>query len=313
MFSDSHRRRLCYQLLLAAFCGLVVSQRVVAQAPAANSPEPLTWRGLENVYKLSPRITSGSGPESDEAFAELARHGVKTVVSVDGARPQVELAHKHGLQYIHIPIGYEGLTREAELAIARVVRDCHGDIYIHCHHGKHRGPAAAAIACMAEGAVDHDAARHILATAGTGANYRGLWRDVAQFQPPQPGEQLPELREVAPVSGLVQAMSAVDAATEYLERLAENDFQPLAEHPDLAARHEALMLWEGFREAARLTSKDKRASDEANLHVRLEQAESAARQLRGHLAADDVGAALEQLSSIRASCTTCHEVHRDHR
>src|SRR5262245_48501413 len=62
--------------------------------------------GLENLICVSERIYSGGQPQGEQAFQSLARLGVKTVVSVDGARPDVDAAHRNGLRYVHVPIGY---------------------------------------------------------------------------------------------------------------------------------------------------------------------------------------------------------------
>ena len=48
--------------------------------------------------------------------------------------------------WIHIPIGYDGIPLESEAAIVRAMKETEGPVYFHCHHGLHRGPAAAAIA-----------------------------------------------------------------------------------------------------------------------------------------------------------------------
>src|SRR5947209_839442 len=63
--------------------------------------------GLHNVFRLTDKLYSGSSPDGDEGFASLQRLGVKTVISVDGARPDVERAHQFGMRYIHLPIGYD--------------------------------------------------------------------------------------------------------------------------------------------------------------------------------------------------------------
>ncbi|MCO6047843.1 cytochrome c [Aeoliella sp. ICT_H6.2] len=278
---------------------------------APESPEPLHWGELHNVFQHTQRITSGSGPETDADFAELAKQGVKTVVSVDGARPKVELAKRHGLRYVHIPIGYDGLPREAQLALGRVVEDTEGTLYIHCHHGKHRGPAAAAVACMSNGAIDHTAAAHILETAGTGANYHGLWRDVAEYQQAGPDEKLPPLVETAKVNNMVQAMSSIDAAMEHLQLLSANKWQPLAEHPDLAPKPEAVILWEGFRESARFAAADD--DGHKQLESMLQSSVAAANQLRTEIEAGHLEAATQQVASLKASCKQCHEKFRDNR
>src|SRR5262249_15241787 len=143
-------------------------------------------------------------------FASLAKMGIRTVISVDGARPAVDAAHAHGLRYIHIPIGYDGVPTRAAAALARAVREAEGPIYIHCHHGKHRGPAAAAVACIAARNVSGIDALQILELAGTGKEYPGLWRDVVACTAPSADEKPPELVEVAEVDSLAAAMAGVD-------------------------------------------------------------------------------------------------------
>jgi protein tyrosine phosphatase (PTP) superfamily phosphohydrolase (DUF442 family) len=99
--------------------------------------------GLHNVFPITDKFYSGSCPEGEAGFGSLRALGVRTVISVDGARPDVELARKHGLRYVHLPIGYDGVPRQQALRIARAVRDLPGPVYLHCHHGKHRGPVTA--------------------------------------------------------------------------------------------------------------------------------------------------------------------------
>ncbi len=148
---------------------------------AAANPKKLTFTefeepGLDNVLQLSPRIFSGSQPHGEQGFESLEKLGVKTVVSVDGARPDAQRAKQHGLRYVHIPIGYDGIPRPAALALVRAIREAPGPIYIHCHHGKHRGPAAAAVACMAEGIANTEQAR----SAGEGRHQSRLRRTLAR-------------------------------------------------------------------------------------------------------------------------------------
>ena len=54
--------------------------------------------GLHNLLLLTERIYSGSEPHGEKAFKKLAEMGMKVIVSVDGARPQLELAKKYGLR-----------------------------------------------------------------------------------------------------------------------------------------------------------------------------------------------------------------------
>jgi hypothetical protein len=123
--------------------------------------------------------------------------GVNTVVSVDGAVPQRELAKAAGIRYVHIPVGYDGISQAAGCSLTRVVRETTGPIYIHCHHGRHRGPTAATLACRVEGTADVRRSIEIMVLAGTSQDYGGLWRDVKAFVVPDERVQLPPLVEVA--------------------------------------------------------------------------------------------------------------------
>ncbi|GIW97707.1 MAG: hypothetical protein KatS3mg111_1040 [Pirellulaceae bacterium] len=148
---------------------------------------------LHNLLRVSRLIYCGGEPTGEAAFADLARLGIKTVVSVDGARPNLELAKKYGLRYVHIPIGYDGISEAAGLALASLVRHADGPYYIHCHHGQHRGPAAAAVACVAAGVASGAEAVAILEQAGTSKSYHGLWRDVVHYASPAVGGTVAEV------------------------------------------------------------------------------------------------------------------------
>ncbi|MBW3600421.1 MAG: tyrosine-protein phosphatase, partial [Planctomycetes bacterium] len=185
---------------------------------------------LHNLIQVSETIYSGGQPTGEEEFAELARLGVKTVVSVDGARPDLEAAEKHGLRYVHIPIGYDGVPEEAGQSFAQLMRTAEGPFFFHCHHGKHRGPAGAAVACIAAGQRDAKEALEILELAGTSKDYPGLWRDVEDYTPPPAGAELPELAPVAEVGSMAAAMAHIDRHNDNLKLLAANKWRPLAGH-----------------------------------------------------------------------------------
>src|SRR5262245_57669653 len=170
---------LCLLAALAAGCqsggGTSPASRPAAEAPPAD-PAKVEAAGLHNVYRITDKLLSGSSPEGDEGFESLRRLGVRTVLSVDGARPDVERAHRYGLRYVHLPIGDDGVPREQALRIAMAVRDLPGPVYVRCHHGKHRGPAAAAAAhllldekCSVATAVAE------MQRAGTDPHYAGLY------------------------------------------------------------------------------------------------------------------------------------------
>jgi len=48
------------------------------------TPERIKVGGIENTFRLSPRLYSGGDPRGAEAFQALKALGIKTIVSVDG-------------------------------------------------------------------------------------------------------------------------------------------------------------------------------------------------------------------------------------
>ena len=139
---------------------------------------------LRNLLKIHEQVYCGGEPRGEQAFAELAELGIRTVVSVDAALPDVPQARRYQLRYVHIPLGYGDMDDQAAWSLARLVRDADGPYYIHCHHGRHRGPAAAAVACLAAGYLDRQAALQVLENAGTSRAYGGLWRAVREYRRP---------------------------------------------------------------------------------------------------------------------------------
>src|ERR1043165_5471955 len=97
-------------LVALTFCGL----RFAFADGAPISPLPLTkakpvdFDGLKNVLRLSEKIYSGGAPEGDAGFLVLKKLGVKTLATVDGAKPDVARAKSLGMRYFHFPCGYDG-------------------------------------------------------------------------------------------------------------------------------------------------------------------------------------------------------------
>jgi protein tyrosine phosphatase (PTP) superfamily phosphohydrolase (DUF442 family) len=112
-------------------------------APKLSASKPLDYPGLHNVVAYAPDVLSGSVPEGEEGFASLAKLGIKTVLSVDGAEPELDKAAKYGLTYVHLPITYSGFDEKRKLELTKAVRDLPRPMYMHCHHGKHRSATRA--------------------------------------------------------------------------------------------------------------------------------------------------------------------------
>jgi protein tyrosine phosphatase (PTP) superfamily phosphohydrolase (DUF442 family) len=292
-------------LILAAGCGAPTA------TPTRPAPTPVEVEGLHNVYRLSDRLYSGSGPEGDAGFAALQALGVKTVISVDGATPDAATAERYGLRYVHVPVSYDGIPREKAWRMARAARDLPGPVYVHCHHGKHRGPAAAACVLLAlDPSFTRDDAAAWLAQAGTDPRYRGLV-ELPRTLPRPSAADLDALPAAFPsavaVPDLTRLMVEIDKRWDHLKAVKAAGWKAPPAHPDIDPPHEALQLLELYREAGRLPDVTRRGEEFLQL---LGESEQAAGELEKALRGN-IGAAQAALERSQALCATCHAKFRD--
>jgi protein tyrosine phosphatase (PTP) superfamily phosphohydrolase (DUF442 family) len=279
----------------------------------AETIKPIDTPELHNAYRVSERVYSGGGPEGDAAFATLKELGVKTIISVDGAKPDVERARKQGMTYVHLPFGYDGIPRDRVIALAKAA-ELPGPIYVHCHHGKHRGPAAVAVIQLcSDPSWDVAKAEEWLRVAGTDPKYTGLIELPKTLVRPTPEElaKAPSIfSESAVVPDLARLMVEIDSRWDHLKIVKSTGWKPTKEHPDIDPAHEALQLVELYREAGRMESIRGRGDA---FRMILKNAEEAAVQLESALRAKPVDAksASSAFTRSAAACTACHEQFRD--
>lgn len=293
----------------------VVGAGAIVLGAGGGDPEAIDAPSIENLYRLAPGLYSGAQPVGEAGFSALRRLGVRTIISVDGARPEVEAARAQGLRYVHLPVGYDGIDRDQAERLVRAARGLPGPVFVHCHHGTHRGPAAAAIVAMATAGWPRERARRWLEQAGTSRDYKGLFASVERFDPAAalaradgaPPEDFPEAAEVP---ALVEMMVRIDAGWDRLRAIGAAGFRAPAESPDLDPAHEALMLAEQFREAARLDE----ARERGEAFVELMAAgDRASMDLAGSLkpAPPRPGESARALERVGRSCVACHRRFRD--
>jgi protein tyrosine phosphatase (PTP) superfamily phosphohydrolase (DUF442 family) len=306
--------------VLTLFHSLVAIAVIALFLPAAVAfpPERLDLPGVENAYRLGRRLYSGGEPHGEPAFAALKALGIKTVISVDGATPDAETARKYGIRYVHLPVGYDGIPREQAVRIIKVARTLSGPVFVHCHHGKHRGPAAVAICGLANEAWTKEQAVSWLERAGTAPDYRGLYEAARGFTPPTAAEldrAGGEFPERAKVPAFVEIMVRVDGRWDRLKAIQKADLKPPAGHPDLDPPHEALQLTELFREASRLSEVRARGEEFARgLEVAERQAQSLRQALRNLAERPEEASrrvAEDAFVAVSQGCTGCHARHRD--
>ncbi|MCA9080387.1 MAG: cytochrome c [Planctomycetaceae bacterium] len=308
-------------LLLSVMLGMICApvhadDQEATVSRAANSPraailpeglDAQQYPHLHNLRQITTSFFSGGEPETEAAFEELQRLGITTIVSVDGATPNIELASKYRLRYVHVPIGYDGISEAAGKSFARVVRDVKGPVYVHCHHGRHRGPAAVAVMAIASGAATSDQAVKILEVCGTSRDYAGLWRDVAAYRTPGEKAKLPQLSPIAQVDGFVTSMVRLERAMQQLIELQKNEWKPIANQPEIQAEPAAAIVYEDFRETIRLHLADR----EPEFKQLMQNAFKQSQGLQTALKAKDYGTASTALQSLGQQCVNCHKDFRN--
>ncbi len=307
-------------LLGAIVCpwSVVAADTGQARPTAPPGVERLEAPGLHNLFSLSANLFSGSSPDGEAGFVSLAKLGVKTIISVDGAKPDSDLARKYGMRYVHLPHGYDGISAGLQLQLIKAGETLPGPFYVHCHHGKHRGPTAAAVMCLAKQRWTPVQAEAWLSAAGTATNYTGLYGVVRKFHKPA-AEELKKVPaafpETAQVSGLIDAMVGIDDHWDHLKAVQFAGHRAPKEHPDIKPANEAVILGEHFRQAQLLPDAAQRGTDFID---RLKMAEGEAKELERLLKLlvsdpqPEIRAQLDtSFDAITKTCSSCHKAYRD--
>lgn len=315
-----------------------------AEPPAAKAPDasasptladdtPRDFPGIHNVVAFADGFYSGSVPEGDAGFDSLVALGVKTVISVDGAIPELEKAKARGMRYVHLPIGYDGFDDARKGQLVRAVRDLAKPIYLHCHHGKHRSAGAAGTVGVSLGWITNDVAIARMKVSGTAEGYKGLWACTAKAAPMMAAlidAARADFPEVTKPDSMTAAMVTIDEVFDRLKLVEKNAWTVPADHPDLAPAADAGKIADLYRlldgdahlaaladDAARADFRVKMAAG-AGLASELEtllagggpKATGAAESDEAAIAAHrkKLSAAMKQLG---ANCKDCHVKYRD--
>lgn len=288
-----------------------------------SSVKSLQMDGLQNFFQVTTNIYSGSAPENTNAFAELKKLGIKTIITVDGSKPDVATAQSFGLRYVQIPFGYDGIPEPQSLRLVKAVEILPGPFYIHCHHGIHRGPAGVAVICEAETGWNTDEAMAWLVKAGTDTNYAGLFKSVGDFKKPT-SESLSKVDSnfpsISSKSRLADEMVKLDIQLDILKKKVDGG-TPLSRLNTLAEKnHAALLIVETLKELPRTGAIDGKSPEFMTM---LTKANSSAKALHSTLGKfnyryntntetiEDGQIFLKQLDSLKNSCQQCHKKFRN--
>lgn len=280
--------------------------------------QELVAEPLHSVFRLSENIITGSEPTGRAGLQAVAELGVRTVVSVDGKAPDVEIAEALGMRYVHIPTQYKGLTDEEIDHLAKTFRELEGPFYVHCFHGRHRGPAGAAIGrIVIDGVPREQAIAEMRQYSGTSKKYEGLYRSVATRNIPT-ADETAAMEYAFPgrklLDGVAGSMVPIARSYDWLELLGDNAWAMDPEHPDIDAYNEARIMSEAFAAGPSFTDyqdkpDDFRAMWATAMQASAELTEDLRRVNNGD--AEMGPAALEQFKIVEQACTDCHSVYRN--
>ncbi len=286
------------------------------EAPRQSTlPEKKDMPGLHNLVAFHDGFISGSAPEDRTAFASLSELGIRTIISVDGAEPDVEAARTHGIRYIHLPIGYNGFDDARRRQLVRATRDAmrDGPVYIHCHHGKHRSAAAAAVIAASLGWMTPQEGVERMRYSGTAANYKGLYECARRTTVRASNEIDATSGDFAPIwapSSFVKGMLELDAAFENMKGIEAAGWMTPKDHPDLVPVAEAGRIADLYR----VMRKTGYATDRGEAFAKLlEQAELEASELERALAESNAKAETiaRHFRAVTVACKDCHARFRD--
>lgn len=283
--------------------------------PSMSETAPRNYPGIHNVVSYHDGFVSGSVPEGDVGFETLAAMGVKTIISVDGAEPEVDKAASRGIRYIHLPVGYNGFDDQRKLELVRASRDAmkDGPVYIHCHHGKHRSAGAAATVAASLGWETSDKGVERMKVSGTAPTYKGLYACAANatvLKASMIDAVQPEFPSISKPSGLVKGMVEIDEVFEHLKAIEKSGWTVPVDHPDLVPVAEAGLLADLYRVLGESTFVNGRPPEFVEL---MNESNARAQRLEDLLAAGELNAAnlSVQFELVSASCKDCHTKYRD--
>ena len=284
---------------------------VVIETPSTAALTPANLPGVHNVVNYTEGLLCGGVPEGQAGFATLAKLGIKTIISVDGATPDLKHAEANGLRYVHLPIGYDTVTIERQQQLAQAISNLEGPIYMHCHHGKHRSGAGLATALVRAGRLSVAEVSERMHVSGTASTYEGLWQAVREAQPMTAQELQADpasFPSITQVTGMVATMAEIDMVIDLVRQAHDAQWRAPDDHPDLVAEKETRRLAKLF---ASLRDEPESLKHPAQYQHYLGHSIDVSEQLDQAVRQGNAIQAAQLLSTLEVSCKTCHHTYRN--
>ena len=149
----------------------------------------------------------------------------------------------------------------------------------------------------------------ILEQAGTGEEYRGLWRDVAAFRPLPSQAKLPALEEAADVESLTAAMAEIDRAFRRVKTVSPRRLGRSGRTSRPGSRGASHAAAGAVSRKHRLLAGNEKR--DARFRQRLGEAEAVARKLETALQAGEKLQAEQSFQRLDQRCNECHATYRN--
>jgi protein tyrosine phosphatase (PTP) superfamily phosphohydrolase (DUF442 family) len=176
-------------LLCASVCAQETAPKV-AEIPESRPASEARYEslgdlpGVQRVTRFSDRLYRGAQPQDVKGMLELRKLGVTAIIAVEEPdKDEIDAGAKAGIRVVNIPTEYGGFPQAVVDELVATYRKADETIYVHCHHGKHRGGAAAAILRMTFEGIPQLEAVQELAELGCSKRYPGLYETVRKYRP----------------------------------------------------------------------------------------------------------------------------------
>ena len=253
---------------------------------------------LENVRQVNSELWSGSAPVSKVDFNHLKEIGIKSLISVDGAVPELEKAKAAGMVYRHVPYSYGKISEEDQAKLIKAFSELPKPVYIHCHHGRHRAPAGAAVVLKNLFSWKGEEAVAMMKIFGTSREYNGLYETALTGKLiPESKWQKAKTAEVSEVDVIVREMAVIDRHWDELKEISKDGWNDRKK-----AAQETLLIRESFFELDRLNK---------NHYMTFEKSLASLKNLENSISNGSAESLTKQLQMIRNQCKSCHKKFRD--
>lgn len=178
VFSTSARRVLAAAVLMAFFSlGCMVSRPL---CPRPDSwAAPVSVEGVPNLFRVSENLYRSAQP-TREGFRNLAKMGIRTVVTFRGGHADRALTEGAGLTLVEIPMPDIRPETGQVVQLLKILRDdSRSPVLVHCLKGADRtGAMIAAYRITLEGWTKDEAIDEM---TGGGYGFHVIWTNLAPF------------------------------------------------------------------------------------------------------------------------------------